>query len=289
MLNILITGAKGQLGYEITELSKRYNGFSFIFTDIEELDITDFNATDNFLKIHKFDFIVNCAGYTAVDKAEEETESAKLLNTIAPSFLAELCERNNIKLIHISTDYVFDGTGTKPYTEEDITNPVSVYGKTKLDGENEIISKTKNAIIIRTSWLYSTVGNNFMKTMIRLGKEKDEINVVSDQIGTPTYAGDLAKAVLEIIKKTKDKNFEKVEIYNYSNEGVARWYDFAVEIFSLAKIKCSVNPIKTEDYPTAAKRPLYSVFDKSKIKKDFNIVIPYWKESLKTAVKKYLK
>ncbi|MFA6923960.1 MAG: dTDP-4-dehydrorhamnose reductase [Bacteroidales bacterium] len=289
MQNILVTGAKGQLGYEITKLSTNYKKFNFIFTDVVELDITDFKDLELFFKNNKIDFVINCAAYTAVDKAETEKESAKLLNSVAPSFLAELCEKYNCKLIHISTDYVFDGTNVKPYTEEDKTNPVSVYGKTKLDGENEIIKKTKNAIIIRTSWLYSTVGNNFMKTMIWLGKEKSEINVVSDQTGTPTYAGDLAKVILDIISKVKNEIPKKVEIYNFSNEGVTSWNEFAVEIFKLAKINCKVNPIETKDYPTPAKRPNYSVFDKSKIKKDFNITIPDWKDSLKVAVEKYLK
>jgi dTDP-4-dehydrorhamnose reductase len=222
--------------------------------------------------------IINCAAYTAVDKAETDIENADIENRKAVKKLALISKELNIKLIHISTDYVFDGKNFKPYCEEFQTNPQGIYGKTKLDGENEMRDiNPKNSIIIRTSWVYSSFRNNFVKTMLRLGKEKEFLGVIFDQVGTPTYARDLAKAILDIIPQIKNK---KVEIYNYSNEGVLSWYDFAKEIMRMAKLNCKVNPIETFQYPTPAKRPHYSLLNKSKIKSTFNVEIPYWKDSL---------
>ncbi len=277
MLNILVTGSKGQLGSEIESLfiDCPYN---FIFTDKDELDISNQKVINSFIKKHDIDVIINCAAYTAVDRAEEEQALADKINHQAVNYLAQASKENNIKLIHISTDYVFDGTNFKPYIEIDNTNPQSVYGQTKLDGEKALQAiNPKNSIIIRTSWLYSSFGNNFVKTMLKLGKEKETLGVIFDQVGTPTYANDLAKAILDIIPKL---NNEKVEVYHYSNEGVLSWYDFAKEIMKMAKIECQINPIETKNYPTPALRPHYSLLNKGKIKKEFNINIPFWKDSL---------
>ncbi|MBL1244953.1 MAG: dTDP-4-dehydrorhamnose reductase [Sulfurimonas sp.] len=278
MSNILVTGSKGQLGSEIQTLSSKYD-YSFFFTGRTTLDISDKKAVDDFLDLHEIDIILNCAAYTAVDKAEDDALNADKINHIAVQTLAQLSKDKNIKLIHISTDYVFNGENFKPYTEDDITNPNGVYGKTKLDGENAMIEISPlNSIIIRTSWVYSSFGANFVKTMLRLGKERDSLGVIFDQVGTPTYARDLAKAILDIIPSIHNK---KVEIYNYSNEGVLSWYDFAKEIMELSEIDCTVKPIETREYPTPATRPHYSLLNKSKIKEEFAISIPYWKESLK--------
>ena len=277
MLNILVTGSKGQLGSEIESLfiDCPYN---FIFTDKDELDISNQKVINSFVKKHDIDVIINCAAYTAVDRAEEEQVLADKINHQAVNYLAQASKENNIKLIHISTDYVFDGTNFKPYIEIDNTNPQGVYGQTKLDGEKALQAiNPKNSIIIRTSWLYSSFGNNFVKTMLKLGKEKETLGVIFDQVGTPTYANDLAKAILDIIPNL---NNEKVEVYHYSNEGVVSWYDFAKEIMKMAKIECQINPIETKDYPTPALRPHYSLLNKGKIKKEFNINIPFWKDSL---------
>jgi len=234
---------------------------------------------EEFLGLHEIDIILNCAAYTAVDKAEDDALNADKINHIAVQTLAQLSKDKNIKLIHISTDYVFNGENFKPYTEDDTTNPNGVYGKTKLDGENAMIEISPlNSIIIRTSWVYSSFGANFVKTMLRLGKERDSLGVIFDQVGTPTYARDLAKAILDILPKIKNTD---VAIYNYSNEGVLSWYDFSKEIMRMAKIKCEINPIETKDYPTPATRPHYSLLNKSKIKEEFAISIPYWKDSLK--------
>jgi len=277
MLNILVTGANGQLGSEIKELSSKYE-YKFFFTDSQDLDIADQIKVEAFCKENAIDIIINCAAYTAVDKAEEEQELANQINHLAVKYLASIAKEQNIKLIHISTDYVFDGTNFKPYTETDATNPNSVYGQTKLDGEKALQSiNPRNSIVIRASWLYSSFGNNFVKTMLRLGKEKDTLGVIFDQVGTPTYAKDLAKTILEIIPKIQNKN---VEIYNYSNEGVLSWYDFAKEIMRMTKLDCKITPIETKEYPTPATRPHYSLLNKAKIKEDFKLVIPYWKDSL---------
>jgi len=282
MTNILVTGSNGQLGSEIIELSKDYD-YNFFFTNKTNLDITNEDDIKSFCDLNSINTIINCAGYTAVDKAEEDKINADLVNRKAVKRLAKISKENNIKLIHISTDYVFDGTNNRPYCEEYQTNPNSVYGQTKLDGENEMIKiNPYNSIIIRTSWLYSSFGNNFVKTMLRLGKEKDELGVIFDQIGTPTYAIDLAKTILDILPKI---NNDKVTIYNYSNEGVLSWYDFAKEIMQMANLDCNINPIETFQYPTPSKRPHYSLLNKSKIKREFSLDIPYWKDSLDKCLK----
>ena len=282
MNNILVTGANGQVGSEIRELSSSYP-YKFYFTDKKQLDITNLQDIKTYIIDNNIDTIINCAAYTAVDKAETEQELANKINHLSVKNLAMLSNEFNIKLIHISTDYVFDGRNFKPYNEDDITNPNSVYGQTKLDGENTILgSNLKDSIIIRTSWVYSSFGNNFVKTMLRLGKEKEELGVIFDQIGTPTYARDLAKTILDILPKIKNK---KAEIYHYSNEGAISWYDFAKEIMKMAKLDCDINPIETFQYPTPASRPHYSILNKTKIKKDFDITIPYWKDSLDKCLK----
>jgi len=283
MNNVLITGSNGQLGSEIKELSSSYAG-NYFFTCRDDLDITNKEAVKSFIEKNSIDVIINCAAYTAVDKAESDYENADKINRKAVKKLALISKEKNIKLIHISTDYVFDGKNYKPYNEDDVTNPQGVYGKTKLDGELEMIKiNPKNSIIIRTSWIYSSYGNNFVKTMLRLGKEKEELGVIFDQIGTPTYAKDLAKAILDIIPKIQNSKFK---IYNYSNEGVLFWYDFAKEIMRMAKLNCVINPIETKEYPTPAKRPYYCLLNKSKIKQTFNITIPYWKDSLDECLRK---
>ncbi|MGE0051894.1 MAG: dTDP-4-dehydrorhamnose reductase [Arcobacter sp.] len=275
--NILVTGSNGQLGSEIKELSKDYS-YNFFFTTRIDFDITSKDDIRNFCQINNINVIINCAAYTAVDKAESDEQNADLINRKAVKKLALISKELNIKLIHISTDYVFDGKNFKPYCEEFQTNPQSIYGKTKLDGENEMRDiNPKNSIIIRTSWVYSYYGNNFVKTMLRLGKEREELGVIFDQIGTPTYAKDLAKTILDIVPQIDN---QKVEIYNYSNEGVLSWYDFAKEIMKMAKLNCKINPIETYQYPTPAKRPHYSLLNKNKIKSTFNIEIPYWKDGL---------
>ena len=283
-MNILITGANGQLGSEIRELSPGYPGLHFTYTDIDELDITNRDALETFFSQNKFDCIINCAAYTAVDKAEAEKEQASLINSIAVKYLTEFASKQNSLFVHISTDYVFDGRNFKPYLEGDLTNPTSVYGETKLEGEAEVIFNSKKAIIIRTSWLYSSYGTNFVKTIIKAAKAKGSLNVVNDQVGNPTYARDLAKTILEIVPIYNSKN--KYEIFNYSNEGVASWYDFAKEILEITGIKCTLTPIETKDYPTPASRPSYSILNKTKIKKQFNLNIPHWKDSLKDCLKK---
>ena len=255
--------------------------FHFIFTDKEELDITNRNAVYEFVELNNISIIVNCAAYTAVDKAEEDAELCELLNHIAPSYLAEAIDNMGGSMIQISTDYVFDGKNYRPYTEDDLTNPQGVYGRTKLAGEEAVIRSCVGAMVIRTAWLYSSFGSNFVKTMIRLGKERDTLGVVADQIGTPTYARDLAACILEIIKQGIVPG-----VYHYSNEGATSWYDFTKSIHRIAGINsCNVMPIHTEDYPTPAKRPHFSVLDKSKIKNTFNITIPWWEDSLKECIK----
>ena len=283
MFNILVTGSNGQLGSEIRELASNYT-YNFFFTNKNSIDITNKDNLREFCQTNSINVIINCAAYTAVDKAESDIENADLVNRKAVKKLAKISKELNIKLIHISTDYVFDGKNFKPYVEEFQTNPQGVYGKTKLDGENEMRNiNPQNSIIIRTSWVYSSFGNNFVKTMLRLGKEKEELGVIFDQVGTPTYAKDLAQTILEIIPKIQNS---KLEIYNYSNEGVLSWYDFAKEIMKMAKLNCKINPIETYQYPTPAKRPHYSILNKSKIKTTFNIKIPYWKDSLDECLKR---
>lgn len=281
--NILVTGSMGQLGSEIKELSSNYN-YNFFFTTRDDIDITSKDSIKEFCQTNSINVIINCAAYTAVDKAQSDIENADLVNRKAVKKLSIVAKELNIKLIHISTDYVFDGKNFKPYVEEFQTNPQSVYGKTKLDGENEMRDiNPLNSIIIRTSWVYSYYGNNFVKTMLRLGKEKEELGVIFDQIGTPTYAKDLAITILNIIPQIENS---KVEIYNYSNEGVLSWYDFAKEIMKMAKLNCKIKAIETYQYPTPAKRPHFSLLNKSKIKLKFNLEIPYWKDGLDDCLKR---
>jgi len=276
-MNILVTGSNGQVGSELQALSKNYE-YNFFFTDRDTLDIRDKEAIKNFTQENSINVIINTAAYTAVDRAEENKESADSVNHLATKYLAEIAKEQKSKLIHISTDYVFNGENFQPYTEDDTTNPSGVYGATKLEGEKAMQEiNPKDSIIIRTSWVYSSFGANFVKTMLRLGKERDSLGVIYDQVGSPTYARDLAKAILDIIPNIKN---EKVAIYNYSNEGVLSWYDFSKEIMKMAKIDCQINPIETKEYPTPAKRPHYSLLNKSKIKEEFGITIPYWKDSL---------
>lgn len=282
-MNILITGCKGQLGSEIQRLAEDIDPeeFQFIFTDKDELDITDRNAVYDFVERNNIGTIVNCAAYTAVDKAEADAELCELLNQAAPTYLAEAIDSMGGSMIQISTDYVFDGTNHRPYTEDDLTNPQGVYGRTKLAGEEGVIRSCVGAMVIRTAWLYSSFGNNFVKTMLRLGKEREALGVVADQTGTPTYARDLAMAIIEILRQGIIPG-----VYHYSNEGTTSWYDFTKAIHRIAGINtCCVRPIHTEDYPTPAKRPHYSVLDKSKIKSTFNISIPWWEDSLKECLK----
>ncbi len=282
MPRVLITGSKGQVGSELQALSSNYD-YTYFFADRDSLDINNEANLRRYIQTHQIDTIINCAAYTAVDKAETEQEIANAINHLAVKTLAQLAKEYLITLIHISTDYVFNGQNFKPYTEEDPTDPKGVYGKTKCGGEKALQAiNPENTIIIRTSWVYSSFGANFVKTMLRLGKEKESLGVIFDQVGTPTYARDLAQTILDIIPKIKNKN---VEIYHYSNEGVLSWFDFAKEIMRMTKLSCTINPIETKEYPTPASRPHYSLLSKSKIKRDFGIIIPYWKDSLDECLK----
>ncbi len=284
-MKILVTGANGQLGSEIRENAPLFPGFQFLYTDIAELDITNIHAVEAFFSRESPDYLVNCAAYTAVDVAEKDDELAELLNTKVPAALGKIGKQFGCRVIHISTDYVFDGTSCVPYTENDMVNPESVYGKTKLNGEIALLKENPESMVIRTAWLYSPFGNNFVKTMIRLGLERDELKVVYDQVGTPTLAGDLARAVLSIISKTSEAKVEwKPGIYHFSNEGVCSWYDFARAIHEIYGISCRVFPVTTDEYPTPAKRPAFSVLNKSKIKRNFDLDIPYWRDSLKSCI-----
>ena len=284
MSNILVTGANGQLGSELKDLSSLYPNDTFIFTDVAELNICNHTEVKEFIVKNEINIIINCAAYTAVDKAEEQFELSNKINHLAVKNFASVAKQYNTKLIHISTDYVFDGTNHVPYQEIDKPKPQSVYGQTKLDGELAIQKiNPANTIIIRTSWVYSNYGNNFLKTMLRLGKERKELGVIVDQIGTPTYARDLAMRVLEILPKINNEN---VELFHFSNEGVCSWYDFASAIFEIKGLKVKVNGIETFQYPTAAKRPSYSVLNKSKIKNKFQIKIPNWRNSLTVCLQK---
>ena len=282
MTNILVTGSNGQLGNCIKDLEKKHDNLNLIFTDYQELDICDLNQVNTYFQSKsQIDYCINCAAYTAVDHAEKDYDQAYQINTLGAKNLALACNSYNSVLIHISTDFVFDGKKNEPYLESDAANPISVYGDTKLKGEIEIQEILKKHFILRTSWLYSEHGNNFMKTMLRLSNEKDSLSIVSDQIGTPTYAGDLAQVVFHII----DIKSQDYGLYHYSNEGVASWFDFANTIFSIKGINIKTNPIDTTDYPTPAERPKFSVLDKSKIKEILNIEIPNWKDSLNKCLK----
>ncbi|WP_418830453.1 dTDP-4-dehydrorhamnose reductase [Phocaeicola sp.] len=284
MKNILVTGGNGQLGNEMRLLAELNKEYTYFFTDVAELDICDEQAVMNFVTAHQIDIIVNCAAYTAVDKAEDNQELCDKLNHVAPGYLAKAIQTRGGYFVQVSTDYVFDGTAHVPYTEEQPTCPDSVYGTTKLAGEQEAMKYCVNTMIIRTAWLYSTFGNNFVKTMLRLGREKDSLGVIFDQIGTPTYARDLAVAIFAAIHKGIIPG-----IYHFSNEGVCSWYDFTQMIHHLADIKtCKLRPLHTEEYPTKAKRPHYSVLDKTKIKDIYGIEIPYWVDSLKECIDKLL-
>ncbi len=284
MNNILVTGAQGQLGSEIKALAHLYDEFNFFFTDKDDLDITDIDAIKTFVQTKNINAIINCAAYTAVDLAEDEFKLADLINHTATKYLAKTAKEFNLKLIHVSTDYVFDGKSHIPYNENDITKPTSSYGKTKLDGELSLKAiAPANSIIIRTAWVYSSYGSNFVKTMLGLGKDKNTLNVVYDQMGSPTYARDLALAILKILPKLSNK---KTETYHYTNEGVCSWYDFAKAIFEIKNINCHVIPIPTSAYPTKATRPHYSILNKQKIKNSFEITIPYWRDSLKECLTK---
>lgn len=283
-MNILITGCNGQLGNEIQLLEKEYPQHTYFNTDVAELDITNQLAVNDFINRHAIDGVINCAAYTAVDKAESDKELCTSLNTVAPSYLAAAIDKRGGWIIHVSTDYVFDGTHHTPYVETDTPSPDSVYGSTKLAGELGVSKFCKKHMIIRTAWLYSAFGNNFVKTMIRLGKEKTELGVIFDQIGTPTYARDLAVAIMTAVDKGIDTG-----VYHFSNEGVISWYDFTKAIHRIAGIKdCKVRPLHTSEYPTAANRPAYSVLDKTKIKQTYGIEIPYWEDSLKECIERLI-
>lgn len=284
-MNILVTGANGQLGSEIKELADGYSSHKFFFTNSDTLDITSKEKVFTYIKDYKINGVVNCAAFTAVDKAESNAELAEDVNSKGVENILLALEEVKGKLIHISTDYVFNGENFVPYKENQEVNPIGVYGITKRRGEKKVVNSSLEALVIRTSWVYSSHGNNFVKTMLRLGKERSELGVVYDQIGSPTYAKDLAKVCLQII--TSDVKIDsKSKLYHFSNEGVASWYDFAKAIFEISEIDCKVNPIETKEYPTPAKRPHYSVLNKAKIKKDFDVEIPYWKDSLIECIKK---
>ncbi|NOU16027.1 MAG: dTDP-4-dehydrorhamnose reductase [Bacteroidales bacterium] len=278
---VLVTGSNGQLGSEIKAISNLYPTLSFIFTDVNELNITDSKAVEEYIKNTNPSFVINCAAYTAVDKSETEMAAATLLNSVAPRIIANACKANGCKMIHISTDYVFDGDAYQPYNELSPVNPTSHYGKSKLKGEENVI-ESGVGMVIRTSWLYSSFGHNFVKTIIRNAKVKPELRVVFDQVGCPTYAKDLADVILKIISSKKESFVPSV--FHYSNEGVCSWYDFAFEIVNLTKLECKIIPIETKDYPLPAKRPHYSVFNKEKIRNQYGLEIPHWSKSLSNCI-----
>jgi dTDP-4-dehydrorhamnose reductase len=283
-MKILVTGAKGQLGSEIQIISAKNHSFQYIFTDYEELDITDTNSVKTFFMEQQPDFLINCAAYTAVDRAESDYANAMLINANAVANLAESCKICNTLFFHISTDYVFDGKKPSAYMENNQTNPASAYGKTKLLGEQNALAYHKS-IIIRTSWLYSAFGNNFVKTMLRLGSERSKIKVVADQTGSPTYAKDLANAIFKIIDKIiENPQNLKTGIYHFSNDGQCSWYDFAKEIMKLGNKNCIVEPVSTVEYPVTAQRPQYSLLSKEKIKTDYGVDVPHWKTSLEKCI-----
>jgi len=283
-VKILVTGSKGQLGNEIQSIAKDYLDFEFLFTDIDDLDITNAEQVNEYFKLNRPDAVINCAAYTAVDKAESDIEMAYRINHLAVENMAKSASAVNALIVHLSTDYVFDGQSEVPYTESDSANPQSVYGKSKLAGEQAVNDFALNGVIIRTSWLYSAFGANFIKTILRVGSEKKELNVVFDQIGTPTYAKDLSKAILDIIPQASKKN--GVELFHYSNEGETNWYEFAKTIVSIAGLDFKINPILSKDYPVSAPRPSFSVLCKSKIKETYGISIPYWLDSVNNCMER---
>lgn len=277
-LRILVTGANGQLGNEIRRIAS--NSYQYTFVDLEEMDLSDEQSIAAFFEGKDFDFLINCAAYTAVDRAEEESALAYLINAAAVKTIATICRERKIRLIHISTDYVFDGEGNQPITETATPNPLSVYGKSKLAGERHVQKILEDAYIIRTAWVYSTFGKNFVKTIIKLAKERGSLGVVYDQIGSPTYAKDLAGAIIKIIQAIESGRTDKPGIYHYTNEGVISWYDLAYFIVQYYNLRCRINPITTDEYKTLAVRPKFSVLDKRNLKSTFGIEIPHWHESL---------
>jgi dTDP-4-dehydrorhamnose reductase len=281
-MKILVTGSEGQLGNSLKRLAGNYKEHTFSFIDIGDLDLTDSARLADFLTVTKPSVLINCAAYTAVDKAESEPEKAMAVNAFVPGEMARICPDMGIRLIHISTDYVFDGRSYTPYKETDPVNPLSVYAKSKMEGENRIRKENVKGIILRTSWLYSEFGGNFVKTILKKGKEAGKLNVVYDQVGGPTYAGDLARTILDILPQVMDSG--SMEVYHYANEGVVSWYDFARAIIGISGTECIVEPIGTEAYPTPAARPSYSVFNKTKFKKQFGLPIPYWRDSLEICI-----
>ena len=285
MKKILITGANGQLGNELRIVSADYPEYDYLLTDAAELDITDEAAVNEYVEAHEVDAIINCAAFTAVDRAESQEDVARRVNSDAPGILARAIDKRGGTLVQISTDYVFPGTACTPIAEDEPTQPVSAYGRTKLAGEKAALEGCRSTVVIRTAWLYSSFGNNCVKTMIRLGRERDKLGVVFDQVGTPTYAHDLAVAIMQILSKGPQRG-----IYHFTGEGVCSWYDFTVMIHKFAGITgCHVSPIHSADYPTPAARPHYSVLDKTKIKKTYGIEIPYWADSVKKCVALLLK
>jgi len=283
-VRILITGSKGQLGNEIQVLAADYPGYDFIYTDVDELDITDQQKVEAFFVEHKPQVIINCAAYTAVDKAETNEATAYLINATAVENLSKSAASVGALMVQISTDYVFDGKSYLPYIETDKTNPLSAYGRTKLAGENAVFKYATKGLILRTSWLYSAFGNNFVKTMTKYGIERAELKVVYDQVGTPTYARDLAKTILDIIPTASQQS--GTELFHYSNEGVVSWYDFAKFVIAFSGINCNIKPILTKEYPLPAVRPYFSVLNKAKIKETYNISIPYWSDSVKDCIQR---
>lgn len=278
MKKILVTGASGQLGSEINFLSSGYPDFEFLYTDSGELDITNADAIEKFFASNQYYAAINCAAYTAVDKAESDKEKAYLINDTGAANLAKAAHKTGAKFVHISTDFIFDGTHSQPILEDDKPNPLSVYGASKLDGENSVLKANPDTLLFRTSWVYSSYGANFVKTILRLCRERDSLNIIFDQVGTPTYARDLAHVILSNLDKAIDQKISGV--YNFSDEGVASWYDFAVAIRDIAGLKTKISPIETSQYPTPAVRPKYSVLNKKKVKQTFGIEIPYWRDSL---------
>lgn len=280
MIEVLVTGANGQLGQSLRARASRCPRFSFHFTDVETLDLCDAEAVRDFVVGHGVDYILNCAAYTAVDKAESEEPLCARVNSEAVRNVGQAAQAVGAKVIHVSTDYVFDGTNCRPYVETDPTCPISAYGRTKLAGEEALLACCPNSVILRTAWLYSEYGHNFVKTMLRLGAEREELRVIFDQVGTPTYAGDLADMMLTIVEQAEQGHFE-AGVFHFSNEGVCSWYDFTVKILQLAGLTARVIPIETKDYPTAAARPHYSVLNKAKVKAAYGVVIPHWEASLR--------
>ena len=283
---ILLSGATGQLGQSFQQLAGQYPQYDFTFADRSHFDLSQTASIEAYCQQHTFDLIINCAAYTAVDQAESDAELADAINHLAVQKLAEVACQQQAKFIHISTDYVFNGVQHRPYVETDMVAPSSVYGATKLAGEQALLkAMPSNALIIRTSWVYSPFANNFVKTMLKLGAQRDSLTVIFDQVGTPTYAPDLAEAIMQMIATDGFKQPNNpTEMYHYSNEGVCSWYDFAKTIFELSGTVCAVSPIETKDYPTPAKRPAYSILNKAKIKQQFGLTIPYWKDSLRRCI-----